>query len=208
MFAALGGFSTFFLSFVRPLEYSAHTRLLILQKGPGTTDAYTALKAIEAIGENLSQITETTSFFELVMQTDPRIRAAAFPKDEVRRRKAWAKMVDTVSARGSGFLYVTVYHADKREARKIVEAVSTVLVTRGWEYANANIEIKPVDAPLVSPFPARPQFALNALAGGCMGALIGAWYGMSRRSRAHHRRIVQKKDQDGDSELDESELSF
>lgn len=181
--AALGAVLVFGVSFVRPLEYSSTVKLLILQKGPGSTDAYTAIKAIETIGDNMAQVVHTTSFFQLVMQQDSSIRTTYFSGNEEKRRKTWDRMVDAHIGRGTGFLRLTVYHPDKREARKIVEAISQVFVLHGWEYANANIEVKVVDAPLESLFPVRPNLAANALTGFFFGGIIGALYLVMRQKK-------------------------
>lgn len=188
-FSVLGGILALGLSLLRPLEYSSTGRLLIVQK-VAPIDAYSAIKSVETISENLAEIIYTTSFFDRVLDTDIRIQKNFFSNNERTRRKQWEKMVDTHAGRGSGFLNVTVYHPDKREARKIVEAISQVLITQAWEYINADIQIRSVDSPLESRFPVRPNLVMNGLAGAVMGFLLGSVYALNTRKRVPEKKIA------------------
>lgn len=172
-FAGLGMLLTVGFSFFRPLEYSSTARFLVVQKVQ-PADAYSAIKAVETITDNLSEVVHTTSFFDRVLATDIRIRKNYFSRTETKRRKQWNRMIVSRTTRGSGFLTVTVYHPDKREAHNISTAISQVLITQGWEYVNADIQIKIVDPAIESRFPARPNIPGNAVAGLVLGAIIGS----------------------------------
>lgn len=50
------------LSFLRPLEYSSTTRILITQE-LGAVDAYTASRSAERIADDLASIVYTSTFF-------------------------------------------------------------------------------------------------------------------------------------------------
>ena len=163
------------LSLIRPLEYSSTVRLLVLQKNV-PVDAYTAIKAIETITENLSEIVYTSSFFDRALAADTRIDRNQFSPIEQKRRKQWSRAVSTQLSRGSGFFSVTVYNRDKHEATRIVTAIANVLKDAGWEYVNSQIELKMVDTPLESRFPVRPNVAVNALMGLVLGAMVGGGY--------------------------------
>ena len=63
LFAVAGLLLGTVLSFVRPLEYRASTRLLITQ-GTLSADAYTASRSAERIADDLAQIVFTSTFFE------------------------------------------------------------------------------------------------------------------------------------------------
>lgn len=181
-FAFFGLALTILFSFLRPLEYSSTARFLVVQKVQ-PADAYSAIKAVETITDNLSEVVHTTSFFDRVLATDIRIRKNYFSRTEAKRRKQWNRMVSSRTARGSGFLTVTVYHPDKREAHNITNAISQVLITQGWEYVNADIQIKIVDPAIESRFPARPNIPGNAVAGLVLGAIIGAVVVFQKRSK-------------------------
>src|SRR3989338_4376730 len=66
------------LSFIQPLKYSATIGLLITQRAAFTLDPYTALRSTELIGENLAQLTETSSFLDRVLESVYKIDTAYF----------------------------------------------------------------------------------------------------------------------------------
>ncbi|MDO8571679.1 MAG: hypothetical protein Q7R79_03285 [bacterium] len=172
--ALIAGSLALLLSLLRPLEYSSSVRLLILQKNQSALDPYTALKSAEQVGDTLSQVVYTSAFFDRVLQTDTTIDQKLFSENERKKRKVWGKMIETQSGRGNGFLKVTVYHRDRSEARKIVQAITNVLVAEGWQYVNSDITVRVVDAPLDSRFPVRPDIPVNVFIGCIFGALLGS----------------------------------
>lgn len=177
---ALGG------SFARPWEYTSSVRLLIVQKNTGTSDAYAVLKSAESISDNLSQVVRTSSFLDKVLDAAYGVDKNFFPRKEYDRRKKWNRMIETQGSRGTGFLKITVYHPDKREAHTIARAVSSILIKEGWQYVGTAMEMKLVDRPLESRFPARPNIFVNIFFGFFFGACAGALYVMGRQ------RMLQK----------------
>lgn len=165
------------LSFLFPLQYSSTMRLLIIQRQLSTADPYTAIKASERISDNLSQAIYTTSFFDKVLETDFNIDRTVFKADEAKRRKQWARMIDTQVIRGSGMIVLTVYHENKDQATQIARAVAYVLTTEGWQYVGGgDLEVKIVDDPLQSRFPVKPNIPANALMGFALGLIAGSGY--------------------------------
>ncbi len=169
----IAGSLALLFSLIQPLEYSSSVRLLVLQKNQSSMDPYTALKAAEQVGDTLSQVVYTSAFLDRVLTLDQTIDQKIFSSNERKKRKTWNKMAETRSGRGNGFLTITVYHRDKVEARKIVQAVTNVLVTEGWQYVNSDIVIRVVDSPLDSRFPVRPDIPVNVFAGCVCGVFIG-----------------------------------
>lgn len=182
--AVIGGSFALLFSLFYPLEYSSSARFLILQKNQSSLDPYTALKSAEQIGDTLSQVIYTSLFFDRVFQTDPSIKQSLFSQSERKKRKVWKRIISTQSGRGSGFLTLTVYHHDRSEARKIIQAITHVLVNEGWQYVNSDIVVRVVDAPLDSRFPVRPDIPMNV----AMGCIIGLAGGMVGISAPHRRR--------------------
>lgn len=168
-------------SFVRPLEYSSSLRLLIVQKNIGTSDAYTVLKSAESIGENLSLVVRTSSFLDKVLDPKYAVQKIFFPRKEYDRRKKWNRMIETQVSRGTGFLRVIVFHPDRREANKIAKAMSSILIEEGWQYVGTAMEMKLVDRPLESRFPARPNVFANIFFGFFFGGCVGVGYVFGRQ---------------------------
>jgi len=158
------------VSFVEPLQYSSSIRLLIIQPAALNYDPYTAIRASASVGGNLAQIVYTTDFFNRVLGSKYNIDASYFPTDDAKRRKKWSQMVSVRVEQGSGLLNITVYHTDKDQATEIANAIAYVMTTYGGSYVGGSgLQIKLVDAPLVSRFPVKP----NVLANGFIGFVVG-----------------------------------
>lgn len=181
LFAILSATLALVGSFVRPLEYSSSVRLLIVQKNIGVSDAYTVLKSAESIGDNLSQVVYTSSFLDKVLDSKYLVNKNFFPRKEYDRRKKWSRMLETQGSRGTGFLRLTVFHPDAREANKIARAMSSILIEEGWQYVGTAMEMKLVDKPLESRFPARPNIFANIFFGFFFGGCAGMLYVLGKQ---------------------------
>ena len=187
LFAALGFFLGVVLSFLRPLEYSSTTRLLILQQ-IGAVDAYTASRAAERVADDLANIIYTTTFFDKVVSSSSEIDETYFGDEESKRRKRWGRTVDATVTRGTGLLELRVYHTDIEQAELIARSVSSVLVTEGWTYTSGgSISIQLVDEPLNSRWPVRPNVPTNAFTGLFLGGLAGVAYVYLKADRIRRR---------------------
>jgi capsular polysaccharide biosynthesis protein len=160
------------LSLIQPFLYSSQVRLLVIPWGGGM-DAYSAIKSAEKIGENISQIVYTTSFFDKVLQARKDIEYI-WSQDEIKRRKQWKKMIKTEVIYGTGMVDITVYHEKKEQANAIAAAIADVLMREGKEYFGMpGLEIKMVSTPLASRYPVKPNLILNVLMGLILGLLAG-----------------------------------
>ncbi len=190
LFAVSGLVLGVVLSFLRPLEYRASTRLLITQNVV-SADAYTASRSSERIADELARIVFTSTFFEQVLDAGYNIDESQFPSEErqpARRRTRWARMVDTSVARGTGLLSVSVYNREPEQAQQIAEAIAFVLTQRGWQYTSGkDLSIRQVDASLISKFPVRPNIPSNAFMGLVLGFLCGAAFVLVRAKQAEER---------------------
>lgn len=183
------------LSFTQPLKYSASVRLLIIQKAAYTLDPYTAIRSTELLGENLAQLISTSSFLERVLQSGYKIDSGYFrlsdKLSERQRRKLWTQTIEAAQVRGSGLLEITAYHPKRAEAVKLVSAAAFLLSSQGSEYVGRDINVRLVDAPLLSRFPVRPNVLLNIIAGGLVGFLVGSgWVWVTHRRRRHHGQLL------------------
>lgn len=165
------------LSLIRPLEYSASNKLIVIQPTNINIDAYSAIKSVERISEKLADIVYTTSFYDKVMSSNYNIDKTYFKSNEKKKRKQWQKMVSTQVVRGSGMIKLQVYHTDKSQAYEILGAITHVFNKNGWEYLGSmNITIFEIDKPLISNWPIRPNFILNGLFGLLFGLIFGIGY--------------------------------
>lgn len=182
------------LSFLRPLEYSSTTRILITQE-LGAIDAYTASRSSERIADDLSSIVYTSTFFDKVMASGYAIDTTYFSSDKIKRRKEWEKAVHASVSRSSGMLSVTAYHTDVDQAQEIATAVAYILTTQGWTYTSGgNITIQVVDEPLNSRYPVRPNLLVNGFSGLILGFLGGAGYMLILTERLRRRHQFMHED--------------
>lgn len=163
------------ISLVQPFQYAASTKILIIQKQELNTDAYTATKSAERIGQNLADIIFTSSFYNDVIDSNYSIESK-FSQDSTERRKEWEKNIEVNVAPGTGLLEITVYDIDKSFASQLVRSIAYVLVTKGAEYhgGGTNIEIKVVDDVFISKYPKRPNIILNGSLALLLGFLLGS----------------------------------
>lgn len=178
-------------SFVRPLEYSASLRLLVIQRSALGLDPYTAIRSAERVSEHLANVVYTSSFFEQVMAPEFNVDQSIFKLDARKRRDKWQRMVETQVARGTGLLTITAYHPQRDEAERIATAIGSVLQTAGWTYVGgsaADLQVRVVDEPIASRYPVRPPVSANAFGGLVLGALVGALYVVYRSEQERRLR--------------------
>ncbi|HLD17654.1 MAG TPA: hypothetical protein VJB99_01090 [Patescibacteria group bacterium] len=176
------------LSLIQPLRYSSTIRLLILQDGGGSSDAYTASRSVERLAENLVAILYTTSFYDQVMKAGFDIDQLAFPTLEWKKRRFWEKTVSASVARGAGLLTITAFHKDVSQAEQIANAVAYVLTLQAPSYVSGgNVSVRIVDTPLNSRWPARPNIPANVFSGIVLGGLAGVGYVLLRAEQIRRR---------------------
>jgi len=164
----------FLLTIIKPLEYSSKVSVLIIQKINPNLDAYTAARAAEKLGKNLSSVIYTTSFFDKVRHSNFDLKFN-LPTSERQRRQAWQRKISTSINPDTSILEITAYDKDKKEAEKLAQVIAYVLATEGQEYHGGgdDIVIKPVNTALTSNYPTRPNLLVNIGGGLILGFVFG-----------------------------------
>ncbi|MCX6740488.1 MAG: Wzz/FepE/Etk N-terminal domain-containing protein [Candidatus Parcubacteria bacterium] len=197
------------VSLFSPFQYSASTKILIIQKQEQNLDAYTATKSAERIGKNLASIIYTSVFYNEVLETNSEL-TSKFPSDPTERRKAWKKNIEADVIPESGILEITVYDVDRGLASQLVKTIAYVLVNKGSDYhgGGTDVEIKVVDDVFISKYPVRPNVALNLIVALIAGLVIGSYYVILRASRRmqryqqtayHPHKVYTQNDQQGNN---------
>lgn len=159
---------------VQPFKYQSTVSILILQKSGFSIDAYSASKSEERIATKLSQVVFSSSFLDQVLNSGYAIDKSYFPADEKERRKEWSKTIATDVPSGMSKLDISVYHTDPNQAKLISQAVAAELAGRKGDYIGiSDVDLRVIDAPLVSKFPVRPNIFLNIILGLASGFIIG-----------------------------------
>jgi len=183
------------LSLVLPLEYKAETKVFILSRTPTGADPFTVVKTAERIGENLSHIVFTSSFFdEAVRVAQGQVLPEQFGETERAQRKGWQSTVDVGVVPGTGFLRVSAFHENPRQAAIIAQSVVSALIEKGWEYVGGEVQIKAVDNVVISRFPVRPNIPMNIVLGFVFGVLGVAVVELFRSPKHHHPRHMGPAD--------------
>jgi len=154
-----------FLLFAVPLQYRSDAQVYIYSQNSYGVDPYTAVKASERIGENLSSILYTDDFYDRVMkQGDVEFDKAYFRDLSARdRKKAWEKAFSSGVEYGTGILSLSAYNEDRDEANKLLQAILSVLENEAPQYVGSDIQIRIVNNPIVTQFPVRPNLAFQGI---------------------------------------------
>ena len=88
------------------------------------------------------------------------------------KRKRWERSIRPSVVFGTGVLHISAYSPSSTQAMLLSGAVAETLVEKGWEYVGGDVNIKLVNAPVVTRFPVRPNILLNTLLGFLVGALF------------------------------------
>ncbi|MBN2854216.1 hypothetical protein JXK06_01635 [Patescibacteria group bacterium] len=150
------------ISLLGGLKYSAKSKLLVLQD-TGSADAYAVSRSNEYLGNLLSQVVYSGSFFNLVINNPQyKVSAEYFSGTYSERLKLWRKTVSTKTLADTGIIEVSVYHPNPDQARLISLAVNNVLINNNSNYhGGEGVEVSILDQPLVSSYPDQPNLFFN-----------------------------------------------
>lgn len=164
-------------TFTQPLKYGAKTKLLVVQSASGA-DPYTVSKSNEYLGNLFSQVVYSSSFFDLVMNSQLNIDKEYFGNNSNKQMKAWKKVVATKSLGDTGIISINVYHPDPYQARQIALAVNDVLINKNFNYQGLGslVRVTVIDQPIVSNYPVKPNIALNLFLAIFSGLVVGLFY--------------------------------
>lgn len=170
----LGGLG---FSIAQTKKYESREKLLVIQKGRGTMDPYTASKSAENISSILKEVIYTNSFFKQVMKTNYYL-TNDFGESEEEQMKHWEEAVKIETVKDTGILNIQVYHKDRTQAEQLSHAIANVLLTNGQQYhgGGENISIRIIDGPRVSEKTVVPNTLQNTLLGILLGISFGIVY--------------------------------
>ncbi len=178
--AILGFVLALVFSLLQIKMYSSQVRLLITQTNVTGVDPYTAIKSTERIGQNLSELVFSSSFFNAVIN-EGGVDANYFTlNDEIDKREEWEETVDVGVTPGTGVMYVTAYHPDRSQATAIAVAVADQLAEQAPNFFGYSVRVQIIDDPLPSRFFAKPDFVTNLSFGLILGFLLGSAWVLAR----------------------------
>lgn len=172
-----GGVALLF-SALQPQDYSSEVKMLIIQKQNFETDTYLAAKSAEKVGDNLSGVLNTSSFFEKVVAEGSVNLSELSELSAQDRHEAWGEKVSASVIPDSGLLVITAYDEDPVVAEKLAVAVASVMTTSSSEYhgGGESIVIKVVDEPVTSSYPVRPNIFVNVAVAMALGCVLSTTF--------------------------------
>jgi len=180
IFALLSGL----ISFLFPRYFAADSQVLIISRDRSGVDPYTQARSAERIGENLAQVMQTSDFYSKVIAStgsfDRAVWQALTPK---KQRRIWIRDVQAEMVYGTGLMNIEVFAKTRDEAKGLSDAVTKTIAERGWEYVGGDVAVKIVNEPLVTTWPRRPNYPLNAGVGFVLGVLVSGWWTAVYRRR-------------------------
>ncbi len=165
--------SSFGISAVQKPEYRSDVKLLVIQNQGQRLDAYTAARSAQTVGEVISKMVYTSSFFDRVLTSKFDINDD-FGSDPEKRKKKWEDRVKVKLSDETGSIQISVYNEDQKQAEQIAFGIAYTMINYGQYYhgGGSQIEIKMVDLPITSEKTVRPNILLNTFAGLALGILL------------------------------------
>ncbi|NQU99589.1 MAG: hypothetical protein HQ538_02525, partial [Parcubacteria group bacterium] len=164
---------SFSYSISKESEYKSEVKLLVIQNQGQRLDAYTAARSAQTVGEVISKMVYTSSFFDRVITSNFEIDDD-FGVDVEDRKEKWKDRVQTRLIDETGSVQIEVYHINRKQAEQIAFGIAYVMINYGENYhgGGSQIEIKMVDLPITSEKPVRPNILNNTVAGFGLGMLL------------------------------------
>lgn len=171
---------TFFWVMTFGRGFIAHSDFLLVQSNAGNQDFYTSFKSSEYLGKVLGEAVSSERFIQASVDSGKMNEEILPPaEDKADRLKAWRDMVSVKQDASLGMISVEVQTANDRDAYKMLQAISDVLITRNTLFRGGDeksVEVRLLSGPIVEKTPSMKQLLL--LVGGAF--LAGVTLALSR----------------------------
>jgi capsular polysaccharide biosynthesis protein len=167
--------ASFFVMTATAERYAVRTDFLVVQT-TGAQDYYTLFKSSEYLGKILAEAVYSERFLNAMGETG-KVGKEFLPTDKQARLAAWRSMVTIEKNSELGLLSVRVKGDTEREAGRVMQALSEVLVTKNAEFRGGDeksVELRVLTGPITEKNPSLKELALVALLGFLAGALLRA----------------------------------
>ena len=186
------------VSLLFPLRYGSESRLLVVQNTAGS-DPYAISRSNEYLGNVLSQVVYSGSFYNMVLESSYNIDPAYFNTTYRDQLKIWNRTVKTRTVGDTGIIEINVYHVNPDQAQQISLAINDILINKNSLYQGGgqSVKINVIDQPIVSSYPVKPNIPQNlalALFGSLLMAIFYAylWPEEKYNLRLWKRKSVKK----------------
>lgn len=155
-------------------RYAVRTDFMVVQSS-SSQDFYTLFKSSEYLGKVLSESMYSERFINAVIETGKVSAQGFLPTDKRERLKSWRSMVSIEKNVELGMLSVIVKADTEREASKVMEALSDVLINRNKEFRGGDekaVEIRILSGPIADRNPTPKDLLMLSLLGFLAGAFV------------------------------------
>lgn len=169
-----GAVLAFDVSVIQTPQYSATSKILVIQKQTQGQDIYSISKSAQYLTRVLKEGVYSDSFFNQVIGSTDKISRDDFPQGDKEKRKAWEKNIKIAITQDLGVMEITVLSESTDKIKDINQAIANNLVVNHKYYHGAgdNVEVKILDQPFSDEKPATPVLWLNTVIGALIGLLI------------------------------------
>ncbi|MFH1523043.1 MAG: Wzz/FepE/Etk N-terminal domain-containing protein [Patescibacteria group bacterium] len=159
---------------LQPLKYRSTAKLLIVQSN-NYSDAYSISRSNQFLGNVLSEVVYSNSFFEQVMDSGYNINKNIFSANQNKKIKQWRKTVSAEPISDTGIIVIYTYHKDKYQASQINQAIAYTLKAKHNSYHGLGdkVAVKIIDKTTTSNWPVKPNIVLNTIFSVFLGLLAG-----------------------------------
>ncbi len=157
-------------------RYAVRTDFMVVQSS-GSQDFYTLFKSSEYLGKVLSESMYSERFINAVIETGKVSAQGLLPTDKRARLQAWRSMVSVEKNIELGMLAVTVKADTEREASRVMEALSDVLINRNIEFRGGEakaVEVRVLSGPITDRNPTPKELLILSIIGFLAGAFVRA----------------------------------
>lgn len=184
IFAALSGVSLFFLE----RGVVARSDFLLVQTNAANQDFYTSFKSSEYLSKVLGEAVTSERFIQAAIETGKMTSDMLPPeKDKSARLRAWRDMVSVKQDVSLGIITLKVKSGNDRDAYRVLQAASDVLVNRNVLFRGGDeksVEVRLLSGPIVEKSPDMKAMIVALATGFLVGASLGLLRASVRKSRS------------------------
>jgi capsular polysaccharide biosynthesis protein len=186
----LGGVLCAALAFASIMLLSARFQsgmdFLVVQSNTQGQDFYSLFKSSEYLSKVLSEAIYSERFIDAVVETG-KINGQFLPANKKERLDEWRKMVEVQKNLELGVLSVTVKSDNDRDASRVMNAISEVLIEKNSLFRSGDeksVEIRVLSGPIIEATPTMKKILL-AVGGGFLSGILLAGVLVSIRHMRH-----------------------
>lgn len=158
---------SFFVVTLTSPRFKVTTDFMVVQVNTTSQDFYTLFKSSEYLGKVLSESMMSERFINAVIETG-KVDKGFLPTGKRERLEAWREMIAIEKNIELGMLSVAVKADTEREAGKVMQAISDVLITKNVEFRGGDekaVEIRILSGPITERNPEPKELAVIILTG-------------------------------------------